>query len=258
MKTPAIQNPDLNRPLELSLVIPVFNGAPSIAGTVESWRSATAALEREMIVVDDGSTDGTGAILDRLAASPPLPGVLRVIHQANAGHGPSVRRGYELARGEWVFQADSDDEIEPRHFSALWERRKEGDLILAERVGRSAGRMRALVTGAEALLMRALGGLPLRDPNIPFRLVRREKLLEFCAAARPDEFAPNILMSLFALRRGWRVVMVKLPHNRRRSSSHSLRGRKLLKGCLAALRGIGRTVLLPRPSPVRAKPEGKA
>jgi glycosyltransferase involved in cell wall biosynthesis len=248
---------ETDRPLELSLVIPVFNGASSIAATVEAWRSSTAAIGSEIIVVDDGSTDGTEAILDRLAASGELAGVLRVVHQKNAGHGCAVRKGYEQARGEWVFQADSDNEIEPRFFSSLWERRVGGDLVLAERMGRSAGRLRALVTSSEALLMGALGGIPLRDPNVPFRLVRREKIREFCAAARPDEFAPNLLMSLFALRRKWKVAVVKLPHNRSRPTAHSLRGRKLFRGCLAALGGIGRVLFSPRASASRARTSAK-
>jgi len=247
---------DTAQPLELSLVMPVYNGAPSIAATVETWRAATAAIAREMIVVDDGSTDGTGEILDRIAASGELADVLQVVHQENAGHGRAVRRGYEAARGEWVFQADSDNEIEPRLFSALWERRGEGDLVLAERTGRSAGKLRAFVTSGEALLMRCLGGLPLRDPNVPFRLIRREKLREFCAAVSPDEFAPNLLMSLFALRRGWRVAVAPLPHNRSRPTTHSLRGGKLLKGCLAALGGIGRVLFSPRPAARRSRASG--
>ncbi len=227
---------------ELTLVIPIYNGESGIASTLQRWREAMGGVRAETIVIDDGSTDGTGEVLDRLASDPAFVG-LRVVHQENAGHGPAVRRGYESARGRWVFQADSDDEVDPLYFHRLWERREEGEFILAEREGRACGAIRRAITSIEAGLTGLIGERPLRDPNVPFRLIRSDRLQEFLGAVGADEFAPNLLMSIRALRKNWRIIVVKLPHNPEQNPHHSLNGAKLLRGCALAFRGVFRLFL---------------
>ncbi len=241
---------------ELTLVIPIYNGESGIASTLERWREALNSLPAEIIVIDDGSTDGTGKVLDRLASDFAFPG-LRVIHQENAGHGPAVRRGYESARGRWVFQADSDDEIDPLYFRKLWEQREEGEFVLAEREGRACGPIRRAITGVEALITGLIGEHRLRDPNVPFRLIRSDRLEEFLGAVGPDEFAPNLLMSLWALRKNWRIIVVKLPHNLEQNPHHSLNGAKLLRGCALAFRGVFR-LFLSRESRKKGKRKGNS
>jgi glycosyltransferase involved in cell wall biosynthesis len=81
--------------------MPAYNEEATIAdavGEVQRWVLA-ALPSAELIVVNDGSRDDTGKILERLAASEPR---LRVVNQKNAGHGAALRTGLELARGEYV------------------------------------------------------------------------------------------------------------------------------------------------------------
>src|SRR5262249_56214122 len=106
---------DLSRP-ELSIVMPVYNEAAVIGDVVTSW---LRELERlgigyEFLAYDDGSRDESGRILERLGER--VPGLV-VSSQANAGHGSTILRGYREARGDWVFQVDSDDEIGPANFA---------------------------------------------------------------------------------------------------------------------------------------------
>ena len=231
----------VSRNPELSLVLPVFNGEKTIAVCLQGWIEALAGLDYEIIIIDDGSSDATPEILSARAAGG-RGERFRVFRQPNSGHGPAVRKGYDSARGEWVFQADSDDEIEPRHFAELWKLRGEAELVLAEREGRVQGFFRRLVTALEKAMTGALSPKALADPNVPFRLVRRARLREFCAAVRPDEFAPNLLMSVWALLRGWRVKVIKLPHNPAHQSPRTLTGLRLIKGCFAAAGGILRVL----------------
>jgi dolichol-phosphate mannosyltransferase len=233
---------DIKDPL-VSLVIPVYNGEAEIERCLLKWTDVLADLDYEITVINDGSTDQTGMILDSLAKDRD-DHRLRIVHQVNGGHGPAIRKGYEIARGKWVFQADSDNEIEPRYFSEMWEERDEADIVLAEREGRSAGLIRRIITSGEGGLTYLIGRTALKDPNVPFRLIRRNKLLVFCDAVRPDEFAPNVLMSLWALRKDWKIKVISLPHNPIHQSPGSLGGMKLLKGCLAALRGVIRLLRL--------------
>ena len=91
--------------LKLSVIIPVCNAAPYVRGCLASVLGQTLR-EIEVVCVDDGSTDGSGAILDDLAATDAR---VRVVHQANAGQGAARNRGLERASGAFVYFMDADD-----------------------------------------------------------------------------------------------------------------------------------------------------
>lgn len=98
---------------DVSVVVGAYNAMPYLTRCVMSVVEQTIGRGSiELIAVDDGSTDGTGAELDRLAQE--FPEVIRVVHQANSG-GPSAPRnvGLELARGRYVFFLDADDHLGP-------------------------------------------------------------------------------------------------------------------------------------------------
>ena len=105
----------------LSIVAPVYNEAEGIEGFVAEVREHVAALNppggHELVLVNDGSTDGTAALLDRLAAA--HPGELRVVHLArNFGHGAAVAAGLDHARGDVVILMDSDYQDDPARLRA--------------------------------------------------------------------------------------------------------------------------------------------
>lgn len=124
----------------LSIVAPVYNEAEGIEGFVrEVWEHA-AALDSEgrieLVLVNDGSVDGTGAILDQLAAS--APGEIRVVHLArNFGHGAAVAAGLDHARGNAVILMDADFQDDPAAFAPLLAKWREGyDVVYVERASR--------------------------------------------------------------------------------------------------------------------------
>lgn len=124
----------------LSIVAPVYNEAEGIEGFVREVREHAAALEIggrvELVLVNDGSTDGTGAILNRLAASD--PGAIRVVHLArNFGHGAAVAAGLDHARGDAVILMDADFQDDPAAFAPLLAKWNEGyDVVYVERASR--------------------------------------------------------------------------------------------------------------------------
>ena len=93
-----------------TLIIPCYNVAPYVRACLDSVAAQTCADGWEAICVDDGATDGTGAILDEYAAKDPR---FKVIHQKNAGVSAARNAGLEAATGEWVWFIDSDDTIAP-------------------------------------------------------------------------------------------------------------------------------------------------
>jgi glycosyltransferase involved in cell wall biosynthesis len=98
----------------VSVLVPAYNEAPTIEGVVR--RVAALDLNTEIVVVDDGSQDGTAAILERLRSELPS---LRVEHKPNAGKGSAVRRAIALSQGEFVVVQDADLEYDPADIPTL-------------------------------------------------------------------------------------------------------------------------------------------
>ena len=108
MTTPAIY--------KLSVVIPVYNEAKTVAATIERVKRAdVGSLEREIIVVDDGSTDRTLEALDG------IDGIRVIAHDRNRGKGAAVKTGFAAASGDVVLIQDADLEYDPSDYKALLE-----------------------------------------------------------------------------------------------------------------------------------------
>ena len=103
---------------KLSIVIPVYNVRKYLAECVASVQ-AQHLRDYEIILVDDGSTDGSGAMCDEIAATDPAR--IRVVHKANAGLGMARNTGIEAAEGRYITFLDSDDTIHPQAYSACIE-----------------------------------------------------------------------------------------------------------------------------------------
>jgi glycosyltransferase involved in cell wall biosynthesis len=108
---------------KLSIVIPVYNERRTIAEAVRRARAVELPVEREILIVDDGSTDGTDEIIKRLADS-----TVRVLHQpTNQGKGAALRRAFEVSTGDFVIVYDADLEYDPRDWPALLRPALEGE-----------------------------------------------------------------------------------------------------------------------------------
>ena len=103
----------------LSIVVPVYNEESTVGAVVERLLAIDLPVAREILVVNDGSTDGTRGVLDAL---PARPDVLRIVHApVNAGKGRAIRTGFEQARGTIVAIQDADLELDPSELAALVE-----------------------------------------------------------------------------------------------------------------------------------------
>ena len=119
----------------LSVIIPVYNVVGTLRRCVDSVL-AQGIDDMEIIIVDDGSTDGSAVICDKYKSPRAI-----VVHQANAGLSEARNEGLRLARGEFVTFVDSDDYIEPDTYPALLERMARADVdILEYSIVREGGR----------------------------------------------------------------------------------------------------------------------
>jgi glycosyltransferase involved in cell wall biosynthesis len=228
---------DLSRP-ELSIVMPAYNEGAVIAEVVTEWIQELEHLgiDYEFLAYDDGSRDETGRILERLVGQ---QRGLMVTRKANSGHGPTILRGYREARGEWVFQVDSDDEMGPEHFAGLWNQRDDYDLLIGRRQHRDAPLARRLITAMSRATVWTLFGHAVTDVNAPYRLIRQSSLAGILSMIPDDTFAPNVIISGLAARSGLRVREVWVPHRGRRTGTVSIVKWRLWK---AAARAFGQTV----------------
>lgn len=221
-------------PYDLILVMPVYNEEECIAGVVRQWRDM---LERtvpnfKMIVLDDGSKDGTARALDVYEPDPKV----EITHKQNAGHGPTILMGYRRAveEGAWVFQVDSDGEMPAESFPELWRARDQYDFIFGVRAGREQSLGRKIISAVSRLSVRLLFGGGVRDVNTPYRLMRAEALKTILPAIPADAFAPNVMISGLSARRGCRIFNKDVPHRGRRTGSVSIVKFKLWRSAVRA------------------------
>jgi glycosyltransferase involved in cell wall biosynthesis len=226
--------------MTLSIVMPVYNEAAVIERLVlEIERDLVERLDEieiELIVVDDCSTDATGAILGRLARDRPWIRLERAA--VNAGHGPSVLRGLRSSTGDWIFQLDSDGQFVVEEFHTLWRVRDDADLVLGVRSDRRDAAHRLVLSRIIALAVSFLARRRLRDANSPFRLLRRELWEDLEPLIGRHALAPSIMVSLGAVRRGWRVRELPVTHLARTHGPSTLRSLRLLSFSLAGLREL--------------------
>ncbi len=160
-----------------SIVVPVYNIKDYLGKCVASILAQTER-DFELLLVDDGSTDGSGALCDDLAGQDPR---IRVIHQENQGPGSARNTGIRAAVGKWLLQVDGDDWIDPDALEKTLEagEREDADLVVfCIRTVDSQGRELAVLTeNAEknkGLKPREHRELLLTAPSAPNKLYRRD------------------------------------------------------------------------------------
>jgi len=101
----------------LSIIVPVYNEQSTVGAVIDRLLDIALPVPREILVVNDGSTDGTRQVLDRL---PSHGDTLRIVHaEKNGGKGRAIRIGFEQARGTIVAIQDADLELDPAEIAAL-------------------------------------------------------------------------------------------------------------------------------------------
>lgn len=176
--------------VSLAIVMPVYNEMSTITEVFEEWCSAVELLGEafRFFLVDDGSTDGTAAVLDKLQAN--RKENVCVIRQPNQGHGRACRTGYVAAiesGAAYVLQVDSDGQCDPAHLPRFWALRAEVDCVFGRRVKRDDGWMRYAISRVCSTAVGIIVGHQLVDVNVPYRLVRGE-ILQQALSRIPEQF----------------------------------------------------------------------
>jgi glycosyltransferase involved in cell wall biosynthesis len=162
--------------MRLSVVVPCFNEEGNIAQVVAQAAKVGRRLasELQIIVVDDGSTDDTAQVLERLREA--VPELEVVAHPRNRGYGVAVRSGLDHAEMDYVFLTDGDGQFDLEELPAAAQLLSDHDVVAGYRTHRQDGWWRQLWGRSWTALVNRVFGLRVRDANCAFKLVPQSLL----------------------------------------------------------------------------------
>ena len=196
--------------IDLSVVLPALNEADNITASVQRVALILddLGISGEIIVVDDGSTDGTAAIASALPVR-----LLR--HPVNRGYGAALRTGFVAAGGERVFFTDADQQFDLSELVGLLAAAQGADIAVGYRQVRRDPLHRRLNARAWGVLVGRLFDLPVRDINCAFKVFHR-RVLEAIPLRSTGAFINTELLAR-ARRAGFSVVEIPVGHYARQT-----------------------------------------
>ena len=215
--------PEAPRP-RLTFFFPAYNEEENIQGTVERALADIGPLageSLEVLIVDDGSTDRTPQLADRLAAANPA---VRVHHQPNRGYGGALKAGFANAVGELVCFSDGDLQFDLREMSRLLERlddpaRKPVDAVIGYRIKRRDPPHRIFIAKTYNAIVSVLFALRVRDIDCAMKLFRREVFDGLPLGTDSPFLSAELLIKLRA--RGVRMAQVGVNHYPRAAGTNT-------------------------------------
>lgn len=215
-RTHTAHAPYTTQPLTLTVVIPCYNEVNSVEAVLE--RVEAVGLANEIIIVDDGSTDGTRDILARIEAEQ-RPGVRILYHEKNQGKGAALVTGFHAATSDIFLIQDADFEYDPREYPVLLKPIQEGITKVVYGSRFLGGPRKAmnfwnmvankLLTLATNVLYNAI----LSDMETCYKVFRAEVVRDMKIRARGFEFEPEITAKI--LKQGMRIYEVPISYNGR-------------------------------------------
>jgi glycosyltransferase involved in cell wall biosynthesis len=182
--------------MDLTIFFPAFNEEEIIEETVRKAAhvAASVAQDYEVIVVDDGSRDGTAAVVERIAAGDPHVRLVR--HDRNRGYGAALRSGFAAAAKELVFFSDADGQFDLDELPALLARSTSAPVVVGYRIKRSDPPHRLFIAKTYNLIVRMLFGLRVHDIDCAFKLFRREALAKVQLESNGAFISSELLIKL--------------------------------------------------------------
>ena len=186
--------------MKLSILIPVYNERETIRAVLE--RVEAVPLAKEIIVVDDGSTDGTREALESLRDER----FHLIFHPENEGKGAAIRTALTAATGDVVVFQDADLEYDPADFAAMLEpiARGEAKVVYGVRSLHRQESIRRLGNLFLSQVTRLLFRVPLHDMETCYKMMAREVVAQFTLESTGFEMEPEITAKI--LKRGYTIV----------------------------------------------------
>ena len=189
--------------MQLSIIVPAYNEAKVVARVVGDIRHLYPnSDEVEILVVDDGSIDGTG---DAAAAA----GARVLCHPYNKGNGAAIKTGIRHAQGEIVVMMDADGQHAAADIGRLVAPMDEYDMVVGARVKGSQQWHRQLGNSIYNAFSSYLAGFPIQDLTSGFRAIRRDLALRFCYML-PNQFSYPTTLTMAIIKGGYNLKYVDI------------------------------------------------
>jgi glycosyltransferase involved in cell wall biosynthesis len=197
----------------VSVVLPCFNEAPNIAEAIHAARGAAIgnADAHQIVVVDDGSTDGTAEIVASLAQE--IPEISLVEHGTNRGYGAALVSGIRASRQPWVLLTDADLQFDLDQLEAFVPHTADAELVVGWRVERNDPLHRRVNAHAWNQLMRRTFGLKIHDVDCAFKLIRRDLVADLVLTSTGALISTELVVRVTA--RGARTHELAVEHRPR-------------------------------------------
>ena len=230
---------ELEEKPKISILLPAYNEAEIISDIVRAYHSEICGkLPAELVVAEDGSTDGTREILFSLRDE--LPIVVLSDHNRK-GYAKGVKDALNSCGGDWVFFSDSDGQYSPSNFWNLWEHRDGYDMIIGRKLRRSEGIHRTILAKGFHGIANGLFGLGLHDADCGFRLIRRKVIRSVIDEVKFLRYSFWAEFTIRACLKGLRVCEVPINHaSRTYGSTQIYKPSKIPMIVLKQLRGLAR------------------
>ena len=199
---------DPSAPVKLSVVVPAWNEESTVGGVLRAHVDAGRRIagEVEVIVCDDGSTDGTPAAIAAVAADCPELRMLR--NEPNAGIPATMKRLYAEARGEWIYFTPADGQVPVTALETMWNARDGQALVVGGRVPRRDPLTRVVIAELYSWGLRTVFRLPVKDID-SVKLYHASDLRSVKVRSKSNFFEAEILITLCRRRRPVREVPVE-------------------------------------------------
>ncbi len=198
--------------MKLSVVVPAYNEESTVGSVIAAHLDTGRRIagQVEVVVCDDGSTDGTPAAIAAAAADHPEVRILRNEH--NLGIPATMKRLYAAALGEWVYFAPADGQMPATALERMWAAREGMALVVGRRVPRRDPFTRILIAELYSTGLRWIFGLPVKDID-SVKLYRGADLRGLTVGSKSNFFEAEMLITL--CRRGRPVTEVTVDHRPR-------------------------------------------
>jgi glycosyltransferase involved in cell wall biosynthesis len=232
---------DLTHPLELQVVMPVYNEQSAMGSVIDQWcaRLDACGMRYSIMAVDDGSTDQTAAALQALRDK--WGPKLEVVRQKNGGHGQAILNGYRRAieqKPTWIFQIDSDGQCDPQYFAQLWEARDGYDFVCGYRARRDDGFSRKIISTVLRVVVFLVSGAWCKDANVPYRLMRTAAIAPLIPQIPPTSFFTNVCLTVLVTRARLKTRFFPITFRVRHSGETTVPLSKLGKNALTLVRNL--------------------
>lgn len=242
--TPRVRSPERGAPVaSLSIVLPAYNEEANIERAIEQCVATASRLARqyEVVVVDDGSTDGTSSIVQDLIRRN-HPRVRLLSHRPNLGYGAAVRTGFTSARYEFVFFTDSDNQFDVSELEYFLPLMGEFEMVTGFRVYRYDSVLRCILSWIYNHLVGVLFRLRVRDVDCAFKLMRREVVQQVTIEC--DNFFVNTELLAKARKWNFRIAEKGVRHYPRTAGETTVRPSDIPR-TLATIFSMWRHIYLP-------------